>query len=123
MKNRLIACLLLSSIACVAQADYLDVIAFKLRPACSMADFQQLNKQMNDWGKKYGLRSEVVVPIYSDVPYGVAWIGRNSDATSGGKAWDAWRTARDAGEEPVKSMNARWTECTEISYRRAFDTY
>jgi hypothetical protein len=123
MNKQLLIGLGLCACATLVQADYLDVLAFKLKPACSVKDFVALNQQMNDWGKAYNMTSEVVIPVFSDDLYGMAWVGRTPNATAFGKAWDAWRMARDKGEAPVSTLDARWTECTEVVYRRSFDTY
>ena len=123
MKTRTLLCAAALACSPFAQAEFLDVIAFKLKPACTMADFIQLNKEMNDWGKKYNMTSEVAVPVFSDNPAGSAWLGRTPNAAAFGKVWDAWRTAVDNADPVVKKMNDRWSECTETVYRRGFDTY
>lgn len=123
MKRQLLLGLILSICATLAQADYLDVLAFKLKPDCTLKDFIVLNQQMNEWGKAYNLTSEVIVPVFSDTPDGYAWVGRTPSAEAFGKAWDAWRTAVVKGEAPVSKLNARWQTCTAMSYRRSFDTY
>jgi len=123
MKKQLLLGLSLSIFATLVQADYLDVLAFKLKPACTLKDFIALNQQMNEWGKPYNMTSEVVVPVFSDMPDGYAWVGRTPNAAAFGKAWDAWRTAVVKGEEPVSKLNARWSECTDTAYRRSFDSY
>lgn len=123
MKKQLLLGLSLGLYASLVQAAYLDVLAFKLKPACTLKDFIALNQQMNEWGKPYNLTAEVVVPVFSDMPDGYAWVGRTPNAEAFGKAWDTWRAAVVKGEEPVSKLNARWTECTEVVYRRGFDTY
>ncbi|MBF7729153.1 hypothetical protein [Pseudomonas sp. N040] len=123
MNDKLLIGIGLCLCSALVQADYLDVIDVKLKPACTLKDFIALNKEMNEWGKPYNMTGEVVTSIFSDAPNSTAWVGRSPDATSFGKAWDAWRTARDKGEAPVSKLNARWVECTEILYRRAFDSY
>ena len=123
MKKQLLLGLSLGLCASLVQAAYLDVLAFKLKPACTLKDFIALNQQMNEWGKPYNLTAEVVVPVFSDMPDGYAWVGRTPNAETFGKAWDTWRAAEVKGEEPVSKLNARWTECTEVVYRRGFDTY
>ena len=123
MKKQLLLGLSLSLCTSLAQADYLDVLAFKLKPACSLKDFIVLNQQMNEWGKPYNLTGEVVVPVFSETPDGYAWVGRTPDASTFGKAWDAWRAGVISNEEPVSKLNARWTECTTVTSRRGFDSY
>lgn len=123
MKTNLVLSIALLATTTFAQAAYIDVIAIKLKPACTAGDFIKLGKAMNDWGKANDYTGEVLIQASGDQPTIMLWAGRSPSATAFGKAWDSWRNARDAGDPTVSKLNARWIECTEPVNRHGYDAY
>jgi hypothetical protein len=121
MKRILAAMLLLLPITSIA--DHLDVIEFKLKDGCSFASYLAIVKDFNEWGKGYGYKAEILMPIQRTDLDSIFWVGRSANAGSFGKAWDVWRDAQaDANSVPAK-LNARFAACSNNVSRSGFDTY
>ena len=108
----------------LAFADYVDVIAGKLNPGCSMSTYLQVVKDFNEqWGKDYGYKAEVLVPLQSRDLATFYWVGRVANAAAFGKGLDAWSAAQaDANSTPAKLM-ARFRACTTNESRAGFASY
>jgi hypothetical protein len=116
----LIAALLLAFPA-TTMADYLDVIEFKL--SCDLGEYMAIVEDFNAWGKDYGYRAEVWMPLMRDNLETVFWVGRAKDAETFGNAWDTWRDAQsDPGSVPSR-LWARMSKCEINLNRSGFDTY
>ena len=77
----------------------------------------------NEWGKKYGYTAEIAVPMQASSLENMYWMGNSADTASFGKAWDAWRdTQSDPNSTPAK-LQARFTQCQEITGRSSYDVY
>lgn len=121
LKILAIAALLFASTA--SQAAYLDVIAVKMKAACSVADFIKLGKATNEWAKAYEYVGEVLTPVMSDQPTTYAWVGRSPSVAAFGKTADAWQNGIATGDATITKLSARWIECTETVYRRGYSTH
>lgn len=115
--------LLLLSMPFAAAADNLDVIEFKLKEDCDLATQLAITKDFNVWGKAYGYRAEILVPIQRMNLETMYWIGRSADAETFGKAWDAWRDALSNPDSVPAKLWARFQECEVNLNRSGFDTY
>ena len=121
MKRLLVSAMLLLPLP--ALADHMDVLEFKLLEGCSFSQFMEIVGDFNDWGKDYGYNTEIAVPLQSDNLINMFWVGTSSDAATFGKAWDAWRDARDDSDSTPAKLDARFNECAEFLNRRGYDIY
>lgn len=115
--------LLLLSLPFAAVADNLDVIEFKLNDDCDLATQLAITKDFNVWGKAYGYRAEILVPIQRMNLETMYWVGRTADAETFGKAWDAWRDALSNADSVPAKLWARFQKCEVNLNRSGFDTY
>jgi hypothetical protein len=107
-----------------ALGDHLDVIQFKLNEGCTLATYRAIVKDFNDqWGAKHAYHGEIAVPVQSPDLESYYWIGRSADATSFGKAWDAWRNESSYAGSVAGKLVARFAECSTNIGRRGYDTY
>jgi hypothetical protein len=122
MKKLIALCLLAFPMA--SQADYVDVIAGKMNPGCSMSKYLQIVKDFNEqWAKPYGYKAEVLMPLQSQDVGTFYWVGRVANAEAFGKGLDAWTAAQaDPNSLPAKLM-ARFRECTTNVSRAGFASY
>jgi len=59
-----------------AQADYLDVIGFKMNPGCTMGKYQQIVQDFrNQWANARGDKVEILVPAQSSEVGMYYWVG------------------------------------------------
>jgi hypothetical protein len=70
MKARFLMQLLLLTYTSAAQAGFIRLIAFKLNPACTSADFLVINQDMNQFSNEHGVSAEVMLPIPRMCIYG-----------------------------------------------------
>jgi len=122
MKKLMLALALMFPLA--SQADYVDVIAFKMTGACSMAKYLQIVKDFNEqWAATYGYKVQILVPQQSQDVQTLYWVGRIANAEAFGKGLDAWTAAQsDANSLPAKLM-ARLRECSVNQGRAGYLTY
>jgi len=113
----------LLSLSLPALADHMDVIEFKLLEGCSFSKYMEIVDDFNDWGKEYGYKAEIAVPLQSNNLINMFWLGTTADAASFGKAWDAWRDALDDPNSTPAKLWARFIECEENLGRRGYDIY
>lgn len=106
-----------------AVAEHMDVIEFKMLDGCSLSTYMDIVEDFNDWGKKYGYKAKVAVPLQSNNLTSMYWLGTSADAASFGKAWDAWRDAQDDPDSTAAKLAARFAKCTENVGRRGYDIY
>jgi hypothetical protein len=104
-------------------ADHLDVIEVKLKEGCSFATYLQIAKDTNEWGKAYGYKAEVLMPLQRASLETLFWVGRSASAESYGKAWDAWRDAQANADSVPAKLWARFAACSTNLNRAGFDTY
>jgi hypothetical protein len=105
-------------------ADYMDVIEFKLNEGCSFDEYLEIVEDFNEtWGKKNGYTAEVAVPLYSNDLVNMFWVGRTEDATSFGKAWDAWRDEQADSDSTAAQLSQRFEACETNLGRRGYDLY
>ena len=107
-----------------AQADYLDIIGFKMNPGCTMDKYLQIVQDFRDqWANARGYKVEILVPAQSRDLGMFFWVGRSPNVEAFGKGFDAWAGAQsDPNSGPAKLM-ARFRECTTISSRAGYVTY
>jgi hypothetical protein len=84
------------------------------------ADHLDFNEQ---WGKKYGYRSEVAVPVQNDDLVSIFWLGRSAGAEAFGKAWDAWRSELTDPKSLASKLQARFSKCSDSESRSGFELY
>ena len=106
-----------------SHADYLDVIAGKLNPGCTMDKYLQIVQDFRDqWANERGYKVEILVPMQSRDLGTFFWVGRISSAEAFGKGLDAWVSAQsDPNSGPAKIM-ARFRECTTNESRAGYFT-
>lgn len=120
--KKLLAALLLT-LPAGALADSIDVIEFKLKEGCDMAQYMAIVADFNAWGKTVGYQTGIMVPIHRANLETMFWLGRASNAEVFGNAWDTWRDAqKDASSVPAK-LAARFAACTVNLNRSLYDTY
>ena len=122
MKKVLFAALALLPLTTIA--DHMDVIQFELKDGCSMEKYLQIKDDFNEqWGKKNGYQSEVIVPIQSHDLKTLYWVGRSDNAAAYGKAWDTWRDELTDPDSVAGRLAARFSECSMNVSRRGYDVY
>jgi len=106
-----------------AQADYFDVIAWKLNAGCTMEKYLQIVQDFRDqWGNARGYKVEILIPAQSQDLGRMFWVGRISSAEAFGKGFDAWVAAQsDPNSAPAKLM-ARFRECSTSDSRAGYFT-
>ena len=105
-------------------ADHLDVIQVELKDGCSMTQYVEIKNDFNEkWGKKYGYKAELIVPIQSDDLKTIYWVGRSASAAAYGKAWDTWRDELVDPNTVAGKLAARFSECNINVSRRGYDVY
>jgi len=106
-----------------SHADYLDVIAGKLNPGCTMDKYLQIVQDFRDqWANARGYKVEILIPMQSRDLGTFFWVGRISSAEAFGKGLDAWVSAQsDPNSGPAKMM-ARFRECTTNESRAGYFT-
>jgi hypothetical protein len=104
-------------------ADHLDVIEMKLNQGCSLASYLAVVKDFNEWGKGYGYKAEILVPLQRANLETMFWVGRSASTESFGKAWDAWRDAQTNPDSVAAKLNARLDACGTSINRSGMDTY
>ena len=106
-----------------SHADYLDVIAGKLNPGCTMDKYLQIVQDFRDqWANERGYKVEILIPMQSRDLGTFFWVGRISSAEAFGKGLDAWVSAQsDPNSGPAKMM-ARFRECTTNESRAGYFT-
>jgi hypothetical protein len=121
--KKLIALSLLA-IPAISFADYVDVIAGKFNPGCNMAAYLPIVKDFNEtWGKEYGYKAEILVPVQSRDLSTFYWVGRVSNGVAFGKGMDAWVAGMsDPNSVPAKLM-ARIRACVTNESRSGYLTY
>ena len=123
MKKLVLLAIAAAGFAAPAQAEYWDVIAFKLNEGCSFQTHQQITADFNRWGAAYGYEAKILMPLYSDDLETMYWVGSSANAAEFGTAWDAWRNAQaDSDSEPAK-LWARFVECSTNVRRAGYDVY
>jgi hypothetical protein len=105
-----------------ASADYVDVIASKLNPGCSMTKYLQIVKDFNaQWANAHAYKVEILTPLQSRDVATFYWIGRAANAEAFGKGLDAWVAAQaDSNSAPAKLM-ARFNECATGESRSGYN--
>lgn len=107
-----------------AQADYIDVIAWKMTGKCTMEKYLQIVKDFNEqWAKPYGYRAEILAPQQSQDVHTFYWVGRIADAQAFGKGLDAWNAAQSDPNSLPSKLIARFSECVVNESRAGFKTY
>lgn len=106
-----------------SQADYLDVIAFKMNPGCTTAKYLQIVQDFRtEWADARGYKVEILFPAQSRDIGTYFWVGRIATAEAFGKGFDAWTAAQaDPNSGPAKLM-ARFRECTTSESRSGYFT-
>ena len=104
-----------------SQADYLDVIGFKMNPGCTMGKYLQIVQDFRDqWAEARGYKVQILFPVQSEDLGTFFWVGRISNAEAFGKGLDAWMSAQsDPNSGPAKLM-ARFRECTTNQSRTGY---
>ena len=122
MKTRLLMLLLLLTYTSAAQAGFIRLIAFKLKPACTIANFMVINKDMNQFSNEHGVSAEVMLPVFTDTPDVYIWKLRYKNAKAWGGGNDAFWLGVYA-EDPIQTkVYTRLLECTEIIYSHGYRT-
>jgi len=120
--KKLIAIALLA-VPSASFADHLDVIETKLNQGCSLASYLAVVQDFNEWGKGYGYKAEILVPLQRANLETFFWVGRSASTESFGKAWDAWRDAQANPDSVAAKLNARLDACGTSLNRSGMDTY
>lgn len=121
--RKLIALMVLA-MPLASHADYVDVIAGKLNPGCSMSQYLQVVSDFNDqWAKDYGYKAEVLVPLQSRDMSTIYWVGRIKNAEAFGKGLDAWRAGQADSNSTAAKLMARMRECVTTESRGGFASY
>jgi hypothetical protein len=106
-----------------AQADYLDVIGFKMNPGCTMGKYLQIVQDFRDqWANARGYKVEILVPAQSSEVGTYYWVGRISDAEAFGKGLDAWMSAQSDPNSGPAMLMARFRECVTNQSRAGYFT-
>ena len=121
MKNLMV--LFVMAFPMTSYADYLDVIAGKLNPGCTMDTYLQIVQDFRgQWADARGYKVEILVPAQSRDLATFYWVGRISNAEAFGKGLDAWVSAQsDPNSAPAKLM-ARFRACTTSESRAGYFT-
>jgi hypothetical protein len=105
-------------------ADYVDVIAVKMVPGCTMATYLQVVKDFNQqWGAAHGYKVEILAPMQGQDLSTYFWVGRIANAEAFGKGLDAWHTAQADPNSTAAKLMARLRECTTIERRAGYFAY
>jgi hypothetical protein len=121
MKRLLAAMLLILPVT--SMADHLDVIETKLKDGCTFSSYLAIVKDFNEWGKGYGYKAEVLMPIQRANLESFFWVGRSANAGVFGKAWDAWRDAQANPDSVPAKLEARLEACSTSVSRSGYDAY
>ena len=106
-----------------AHAEYVDVIAGKLNPGCTMDKYLQIVQDFRDqWVKDRGYTVEILVPAQSRDLGTFFWVGRISNAEAFGKGLDAWVTAQSDPNSAAAKLAARFRECMTSESRAGYFT-
>lgn len=106
-----------------ASAAHMDVIESEFVEGCSLAKLMPIVEDFNVWGKAYGYKAEIAMPLQSENLTHWFWIGTSADAAAFGAAWDAWRDGQaDAKSEPAK-LQARFDKCSKNLRRTSYDLF
>ena len=104
------------------RAEYLDVIAGKLKEKCSLEKYVTLKNDFNaQWGRSHGYQAEIASVVQSNDLVTVYWLGRTANAEAFGRAWDAWRTEISDSKSVAAKLNERFEKCVDNTGRRGFD--
>jgi hypothetical protein len=106
-----------------SQADYVDVIAGKLKPGCTVPKYLQIVQDFRDqWANANGYKVEILFPAQSRDLSTIYWVGRMANFEAFGKVADSWTAAMaDANSVPAK-LAARLGECTTNESRAGYFT-
>jgi hypothetical protein len=107
----------------VASADYLDVIATKLKDGCSLADYNNVVEEFRGvmTSEKYSYSVEIAVPFTGPELDVVYWIGRTKDIATFGMENGRWDQALRNAKSPEAKINAKLEKCS-INLRRTGST-
>ena len=115
--------LLVLAFPMAAQADYLDIIGFKMNPGCTMEKYLQIVQDFRDqWGNARGYRVEILVPAQSRDLGMFFWVGRSANVEAFGKGLDAWCGAQSDPNSAAAKLMARFRECTTSESRAGYFT-
>ena len=123
LRRRQLIWLFVLAFPVAAQADYLDIIGFKMNPGCTMDKYLQIVQDFRDqWGNTRGYSVEILVPAQSRDLGTFFWVGRSKNVEAFGKGLDSWSGAQsDPSSGPAKLM-ARFRECTTNESRAGYFT-
>ncbi len=123
MKKYVLFALALASASTAANAEYWDVIGFKLNDGCSISKYMEIKNDFNKWGAKHGYQASILMPVHSNDLVTLWWIGKSEDAAAFGAAWDAWRNDLANPESTPAKINARFAQCSTNLSRDSYDVY
>ena len=107
-----------------ASAQHIDVIQFKLKEGCTLANYVTLKNDFNgQWGKSHGYIAEIASPLASNDLGSLYWIGRTANAEAFGKAWDIWRNELTDPTSVASKLEERFEKCSIDEARRSYDIY
>ena len=122
MKMKTLAALLATaflSLPAAASADFVDVIESTLNDGCDMDKYLAIVNDFNAYYKDKGYQTEILLPVHAEEADGtIFWIGRSSNATTFGQAFDHWEVEVDKSGSAVNKLSDRFVECT-TNVRRA----
>lgn len=125
MNKTLIAALAAAPFAMSAQAsaEHWDVIAFEMTGECTVSEYMDIVRDFNAWGEDFGYSAKIAQPLQSENLSTWFWVGSSADASTFGKAWDAWRDGQaNANSGPAK-LQARFTKCSTNLRRDSYDIW
>jgi hypothetical protein len=107
----------------VASADYLDVIATKLKDNCSLAEYNKVIEEFRGvmTSEKYSYSVEIAVPFTGPELDVVYWIGRTKDIATFGVENGRWDQALANAKSPEAKVNAKLEKCS-VNVRRTGST-
>jgi hypothetical protein len=107
----------------VASADYLDVIATKLKDNCSLAEYNKVIEEFRGvmTSEKYSYSVEIAVPFTGPELDLVYWIGRTKDIATFGVENGRWDQALANAKSPEAKVNAKLEKCS-VNVRRTGST-
>ena len=107
----------------VASADYLDVIATKLKEDCSLAEYNKVIEEFRGvmTSEKYSYSVEIAVPFTGPELDVVYWIGRTKDIATFGVENGRWDQALANAKSPEAKVNAKLEKCS-VNVRRTGST-
>ena len=107
----------------VASADYLDVIATKLKEDCSLAEYNKVIEEFRGvmTSEKYSYTVEIAVPFTGPELDLVYWIGRTKDIATFGVENGRWDQALANAKSPEAKVNAKLEKCS-VNVRRTGST-